>query len=118
MINQTIIDALVSLDYPVILQGSYAPEEEIPDTFITFQTMTSDTQESFDNEEALTAWEINITIYSRDPEALSELASSTRDLLKAAEFIPQGKGFDMISNEAGFIGWGQNYKYLTKENII
>lgn len=118
MINQTIIDALASLDYPVILQGSYAPEEEIPDTFITFQTMTSDTQESFDNEEALTAWEINITIYSRDPEALSELASSTRDLLKAAEFIPQGKGFDMISNEAGFLGWGQNYKYLTKENII
>jgi len=118
VINQLIIDALASLNYPVILQGSYAPEVEIPDTFITFQTLTSDTQESFDNEEALTAWEINITIYSRDPEILSQLATSTRDLLKAAEFIPQGKGFDMISNEAGFLGWGTNYKYLTKENII
>lgn len=118
MINQLIIDALSSLNYPVILQGSYAPEEEIPETFITFQTMASDTQESFDNEEALTAYEINITIYSQDPATLKELATSTRPLLKAADFIPQGKGFDMISNEPGFLGWGANYYYLMKENIL
>lgn len=118
MINQLIIDALASLNYPVILQGSMAPEAEYPDTFISFQTMTSETQESFDNEEALTAWDININIYSRDPAKVRDLATQSRTLLKAAGFIPQGKGFDLVSNEPGFIGWANDYYYLEKENII
>lgn len=107
-----LIETLEKLGYPVILQGTIAADVAYPPTFITFRTMTSSTTHSYDNEEALFSFEVNVNVYSRDPETVATLSESARGALKDAGFIPVGKGFDLISDEPDYSGWAMDYLFI------
>lgn len=115
MMKDELLEALEDLEIPIILQGSIAADEAYPDTFITFRTLSSNTAKSFDNDEVLTTYEINTCVFSRDPLIVASVTADARAALKKAGFIPQGKGYDLISDEPDFSGYATDYYYLEVE---
>ena len=108
-------NTLAALGYPVILQGSLAENATYPKAFITFLTLGSPAAAEFDNETALTAWEYQVTFYADNPDTVKAEAVRIRNALKAAGFVPQGKGRDIPSDEPSYTGWTCDYYYLQLE---
>lgn len=108
-----IVDILEALGFPVFLQGTLGENEPFPPTFLTYTTVDSPDAFPFDNEPTHTAWEYQVIVYSNDRQTLEETAAASRTALKAAGFIPQGKGSDIPSDEPTHTGWICNYKLLT-----
>lgn len=113
--KELLIDTLSSLGDPVILQGTLAEDAAFPPCLITFFTIGSPEAAAFDNDTALTAWEYQITVYADDPLVVKSKSEEIRAALKAAGFIPQGKGKDIPSGEPTHTGWTCNYIYLENE---
>lgn len=95
-----------------ILQGSMADDEPYPESFITYQIIGSPEQDFFDGVPNGTQWRFNIFFYTSDPALLSTEPTRIYNAMKAAGFIPQGKGFDIPSDEPTHIGWQNEYIYL------
>lgn len=113
-----LVAALLPLGYPVHLQGTIAENEPYPDSFITFFTTDSETVQNFDNAEALTAWQYQVFFYSADPATMKSAPQTIRATLKAAGFIPQGKGYDIPSDQPTHTGWVCEYLYLENEGVL
>ena len=116
--KELLIQTLDILGYPVMLQGTLSDDAPYPDSFITFLTVDSFGTSAFDNETASTAWRYQVTFYSVDPALLATEAARIRATLKAAGFIPQGKGRDLPSDEPTHTGWTQDFYYLENEGVI
>ena len=117
MIKDELLTVLNTFNYPVFLQGTIEPAAEIPDDFITFQITGSDTAAAFDDDDALTAWNINVNYYSRNPANVSTVPEQIRVALKAAGFIPQNRGFDLYSDDPAFTAWAMDFYKLESYNI-
>ena len=115
MIKETLLSALEPLNYPCYQQGTIAPEMEYPESFITFEITDSEDQAHFDNMPNLTAWNIAVIFYSIDPALVMSEGRRIYNTLKAAGFIPQGKGADILSDEPTHTGWVNEYKYIESE---
>ena len=107
-----LIEKLESLGYPVHLQGSIGEDEEYPDSFITFFTLSGDDAAHFDNEPVGTAWGYQVFFYSTDPRLVASVPKEIHSLLKSAGFIPQGRGRDIPSDEPTHTGWAMEFYYL------
>lgn len=114
--KEKLIELLEALGYPVYLQGSLAEDAEYPQSFITFLTMDSSDAAHYDNESVGTAWSYTVYFYSVDPVLVAAEAARIRSTLKAAGFIPQGKGRDIPSDEPTHTGWVNDYIYLELED--
>jgi len=110
--KELLIQVLEAFGFPVFLHGTLGETEPFPPCFFTFITLDSPDAFPFDNEPTHTAWEYQVTLYSDDPQQLEQLATESRQALKAAGFIPQGKGVDIPSDEPTHTGWVTDYKYL------
>lgn len=110
-----LITTLAALGYPVILHGSMAEGEAFPDNFITFLTLDAPEAAAFDNGTALTVWQYQVNFYSNDPAKVASEPPKIRTALKAAGFIPQGKGRDLPSDEPTHTGWTCDYYFLENE---
>lgn len=110
-----LIDTLERTGYPVYLQGSIGEEEAYPETFITFFTLAGDDASHYDNEPSGTAWEYQVIVYSSDPLKVDSVSKEVRALLKAAGFIPRGRGRDIPSDEPTHTGWAMEFYYLDME---
>lgn len=113
-----LISVLEKLGYPVYLQDSLLDDEPYPDSFITFWTVDSDSAADFDNETACTAWLYSVANYSSSPANVEKMAHDIRTALKAAGFIPQGKGRDLPSDQPTHTGWVCEYYYLEYEGVL
>lgn len=111
-------NTLQKLGYPVYLQGALLENEPIPESFITIWTLDSESAADFDNETALTAWQFQVTFYSSAPAAIPVVFRSIRAELKAAGFIPQGKGRDLPSGQPTHTGWTCDFYILENEGAI
>lgn len=100
-----LIAVLEKYGVPVFLQGTLNPEEAYPETFITFWTDSTSDGAHFDNVTTSYDWAISIILYSSNPEIVNTLPATMRADLKAAGFIPQGKGFDVPSGNPTHTGW-------------
>lgn len=109
--KQKLIETLQTFGYPVHLQGTLNPDEAYPDTFITFWTDDTDDTVHFDNKTQSTDWFFNVIIYSNNPVIVNEKPKEIRAKLKAAGFIPQGKGHDIPSDKETHTGWTMDYIY-------
>ena len=107
-----LLGVLEKYGYPVILQGSMAEDEHYPEHFITFQTMGSPEQDFFDGNPFGTQWQFAVIFYSCDPEMVATMSKQIYTDLKAAGFIPQGKGYDIRSDEPTHTGWVNEYYFL------
>lgn len=111
--KELLIQVLESFGFPVFLHGTLGDDEPFPPAFFTFITVDSPDEYPFDDTPTKTAWEYQITFYSADPRQVKQYAAESRTTLKAAGFIPQGKGRDIPSDEPTHTGWICNYYYLS-----
>lgn len=110
--KERLIEVLSSFGYPVFLQGTANPDDPYPDTFITFWTNNADDGSHYDDRPANFVWDFDVYLYSRDPRVVNSKPSEIRKALRAAGFIPRGKGFDIPTDEPTHTGWGQEYYFI------
>lgn len=115
--KQRLIDTLSAFGYPVYLQGTLNPAGAFPETFITFWTDYTKDEAHFDNETHSVEWSFSVILYSSDPDIVNEKPDEIRAALKAAGFIPQGKGQDIASGEATHTGWAMDYIFVDENNF-
>lgn len=113
MVNELLFNTLSALGYPVYLQGTYTGETN-PDSFITITTNASDDREHYDDDTTSWTWEFTVIFYSKNPELLDTVPDDIRSALKRAGFIPQGKGFNIFSDDPNYTGWTTDYLFLDK----
>lgn len=100
--------------YPYYLQGSLSDEDAYPPSFFTFwNTETEDTQ-FFDNTENATVWYLELYFYSSDPALVNSIFPEIKGDLKAAGFLVDGKGFDVLSDEPTHTGRGISLTYIER----
>ena len=99
----------------VYLQGTLNPDEEFPQKFITFFTTTTDDISFYNNDVAAVEWEFSVMFYSTDPVEVNTIPAQICAAMKAAGFIPQGKGNDLLTDRPSHTGWAMDFIY--RENI-
>lgn len=114
--EDSLITLLESLKYPVIRQGSLAPDEEYPATFFTFWNNTEDEHSAYDNETLNVEYDFDVNIYSNNPALAYSLLTSARSLLRSSGWIITERGRDVKSDEITHIGRGMRVAYLNTEN--
>lgn len=111
-----LIELLSTLKYPVIRQGSLAPDEAYPDTFFTFWNNDETEHSAYDNETANVDYDFDINVYSTDPATAYSLLGQARTLLKQNGWIIATRGYDVSSDEITHIGRGMEVMYIKTEN--
>lgn len=109
--KQKLYDELLKFGYPVFLQGSMNADDVYPSSFITYFTDDTDDGSHYDNETASYVWYFAVIFYSNDPTLVNSKPEEIRKSLKAAGFIPQGKGHDILSDESTHTGWAMDFIY-------
>lgn len=111
--KQKLIDALVAVGFvegkTLFLQGTINPEEAYPESFVTFWTDSTDNNAHFDNITTSYDWTFSVIFYSAIPALVNTKPDEIRAALKAAGFIPQGKGQDVLSDEKTHTGWAMDF---------
>lgn len=107
--KQKLITELEKFGYPVFLQGTLNADQAYPDSFITFWTDDVPDNSHYDNETASYAWDFSVIFYSNNPALVNSKPDEIRKALKAAGFIPQGKGRDIPSDEPTHTGWAMDF---------
>lgn len=112
MIKTLLQTTLEKLGYPVYLQNSMDADQAYPDSFITFMTVNSYDAASYDNNTVAWGWQFQVIFYSSDPTLVKSEPAKITAALKAAGFIPQGRGMDMPSDVDTHTGWEMEFYYL------
>ena len=107
-----LIQTLNTIQPCVKLQGTYQEGEAYPNTFITFWTVDVPELQHHDDDVSSWEWNFQVMNYSTNPETVEAQAEKIRTELKAAGFIPQGKGHDLLSDEPTHTGWAQDFKFI------
>lgn len=115
--KEKLINILDTFGYPVYLQGTLNPDDAFPDTFITFWTDYTDDNAHFDNDVYAVEWSFSVILYSNDPAIVNTKPDEIRTALKAAGFIPQGKGQDIASGEQTHTGWAMDYIFVEEKHF-
>lgn len=115
--KRLLISTLEKPGYPVRLQGSIADDEAYPETFITYFILDSEDRSHYDNDTDSWGWYIQVCVYSTNPLLVDSIPRELLKLMKAAGFIPQGRGHDMLSDEPPHTGWIQHYYFIEKGEI-
>lgn len=111
-----LIELLSTLKYPVIRQGSLAPDETYPDTFFTFWNNDETEHSAYDNDTMNVDYDFDVNVYSTNPDTAYQLLSQARKLLKENGWIIATRGYDVASDEITHIGRGMEILYLKTEN--
>ena len=99
-------------DYPVYLQGSISRDEAYPESFFTFWNNSSNDSGFYDNSETECIWDFDLNFYSSDPTLVNTVLLSAKSALKGVGFIPDGNGYDVMSDEATHTGRGINLLFI------
>lgn len=95
----------------VFLQGTLAENEQYPESFITFWTDYTDDNSHYDNAVHSINWSFTVIFYSSNPALVLSKPAEIRTALKAAGFIPQGRGNDTPSDQPSHTGWAMDFIY-------
>lgn len=110
--EDALIAVLETLKYPVIRQGSLAPDDAYPPTFITFWCNAEDEMSAYDNDTALTTNDFSVYVYSDDPTTCYATLAAARAALKAAGWVITTRAYDAASDEITHIGRGFDVTYI------
>ena len=111
-----LIELLKTFNYPVIRQGSLAPDAAYPDTFFTFWNSDETEHSAYDNDTVNVDWTFQVNVYSTDPDITYSLLAEARTLLKSAGYVLYTRGYDVQSDEITHTGRGMVVMYLKNEN--
>ncbi len=107
-----LIALLEAFKYPVIRQGSLAPDAPYPATFFTFWNRTEEEHSAYDNESALVVHEFDINVYSTSPDTVYSLLAQARNAVKEAGWETPDRGHDVASDEITHTGRGFTCTFL------
>lgn len=93
----------------VYLQGTLNANAAYPDEFITFWTNYTEDRTFLDNETTSIDWNFSLNFYSNNPARVNSVPFQIRAAAKAAGFIPQGKGYDIPSDNPSHTGWAMEF---------
>ena len=110
--EDTLIELLESLGYPVYRQGSFGEDDEYPPSFFTFWNDDSAVHSHYSDEEYGEEWDFGVYFYSSDPSLTYSVIKQARSLLKENGWIIPSLGFDVQSDEPTHTGRGLNVTYL------
>lgn len=96
------------------LQGTMNPDEEYPAEFVTFWTPTTSDNAHYDNAVTAVNWTFYVVYYSNDPLQVNTKPLEIAADLKAAGFVQQGRGYDILSDEPTHTGWAMDFTYTEK----
>ena len=113
-VKQLLLDTLNEFELPIYLQGSMSVDDAYPASFFTFWNNNTDDAAFYDNTESQTVWNFDLNFYSNDPDLVNSVLLEAKPLLKAAGFIPNGSGYDVMSDEPTHTGRGMNFIYIQK----
>lgn len=113
-VKSLLINTLASFGFPIYLQGSLSDEDEYPTTFFTFFNNSTSDDRFFNNNETVTIWDFDLNIYSNDPAIVNTVLLTAKPLLKAAGFIVDGIGYDVLSDQPSHTGRGINLIYVER----
>ena len=113
-VKQLLIDTIESFNYPVYQQGSMSDSDDYPVSFFTFFNNNTNDDAFFDNTATRIIWDFDLNIYSVDPAVVNTALANAKPLLKAAGFIVNGVGYDVMSDEETHVGRGINILYIEK----
>ena len=102
-------------DYKIYLQGSMSKDEAYPDSFFTYFNNTSDDDGFYNNDNTRVVWDFDLNFYSVDPELVNSVLLTAKTALKAVGFIPDGSGYDVMSDEPSHTGRGMNLLYMQRK---
>ena len=112
-----LINLLSSFKYPVIRQGSLAPDAKYPDTFFTFWNNTETEISAYNNQTFTVVYNYDVNVYSNDPEKVYTLLRAARKLLKQNGWQAPERGHDLASDEITHTGRGIEVTYIQTESI-
>ena len=114
MVVDTLIKLLNTLTVDKVLrQGTLLLDETYPELFITFWENESYDGNHYDNnKENGVIYDFDINVYGSDFKKVYQTMEEAIELLKANNFIVNGKGYDIPSDEPNFIGRHINIKYI------
>ena len=99
----------------VYLQGTMNPEEAYPSEFVTFFVQYTESRAHYDNAARVCGWHFAVIYYSDDPVKVNTKPFQIAAALKAAGFVQQGKGSDILSDDPAFTGWAMDFTYSEKQ---
>lgn len=114
--KELLINTLLTLGYPVKLQGSIAELEPYPDSFFTIWNNDGYDGNHYDNDAISDIWDFDVNFYSIDPTLVNTKLMEAKRLLKNVGFIISGKGYDVPSDEPTHTGRGMNAIIIEKES--
>lgn len=111
--KQKLIDALGTCGFAdgksIFLQGTMNPEDAYPSEFVTFWTNYTENAAHFDNDVHSAEWDFSVIYYSDDPAKVNARPKEIASALKAAGFVQQGRGNDILSDEPTHTGWAMEF---------
>lgn len=110
--TEQLIKILESAGIPVVRQGSYNENDELPEKFITFWNFQADERSHADNSPMSCEWGFWVYIYGEDPVEIDQIAKEIRSKLKQKGFVSTGPAMDYDSNEPNLAGKMLNVYYL------
>ena len=113
-LKDELISLLETFGYPVRLQGSFAEDEQYPESFFTFWNNDSSDGSHYDNDAVSYIWDFDVNFYSIDPALVNTVLLDARRLMKTNGWIVSGKGHDLASDEPTHTGRGINVKYIER----
>lgn len=114
--ENSLIELLESFGYPVMRQGSLAPDESYPNTFFTFWNNDEIGESYYDNDVISINYSFSVSIYSIDPLIAYNLLRQAKTLLKSNGWIVPEFGYDVPSDEITHVGRGMQIEFLNFEN--
>lgn len=112
-IKSKLIETIKTLGFvegsTLILQGTLGEDSPYPPELVTFWVQDTSDGSHYDDQATNYDWTISVIYYSDDPQKVLTVPDTIRKALKAAGFIPQGKGQDVPSDEPSHTGWQMSF---------
>lgn len=106
-----IFDTLSALGYPVREHGTYAPNEKLPNTHVTYQVIDSLNNSHADNEPTSQTTRVQVNLYSQDPAIKQGADATLKGVMLPAGFLRVG-GRDLpFDQKTGHYGYTCDYRF-------
>lgn len=99
-----LIEILETYGYPVRLQGSFGAKEQYPASFFTFWNNETRDGNHYDSDTASFIWDFTVYFFSTDPALVNATLKDLRGKLRAANWIVDGVGYDVPTDEPSHTG--------------
>lgn len=108
-------EALVTSGYPVIEQGTIPAGEVLPETFCTYQIISSDSKSYADGQVTGISYRVQANLYSEDPAIVQTAEGLIRSLMTAAGFMRAGGRSLPYDSSQGHYGYTCDYTIYDSE---